>query len=132
MVTADISSEDPQHPIENALLGTGEGGWRASEPGPQVLRLRFDQPQRLRRIEVSFVEPQVTRTHEFVLRWSPDRGAAFHEIVRQQWNFSPDGAPVETEDYQVDLEGVTALELAINPDISGIGAYATLARLRLA
>jgi hypothetical protein len=66
------------------------------------------------------------------LRWSPDDGQSFHEIVRQQWNFSPTGETSETEDHQVDLSSVTVLELNIIPDISGGNSIASLAKLRLA
>ena len=131
MVTAEISSEDPSHPIECALLRPDEEGWRAGEPGVQRLCILFDQPQNLRRIFLEFVEPATARTQEFVLRWSRGGNAAEH-IVRQQWNFSPDGAVRESEDYRVDLQGVTMLELTVNPDISGRDAYASLRRLRLA
>src|SRR5438034_8674392 len=54
-----------------------------------ALRLIFDQPQRLTRIALVFEEAAIKRTQEFVLRWSPDGGRSFREIVRQQWNFSP-------------------------------------------
>jgi hypothetical protein len=39
-------------------------------------------------------------------------------VARQQWNFSPNGATEELEDYKVDLHGVTSLELRIDPDRS--------------
>jgi len=52
--------------------------------------------------------------------------------VRQQYNFSPPGMSRELEDYVVDLDGLTMLELSIIPDISGGGARASLAQLRLA
>jgi hypothetical protein len=52
--------------------------------------------------------------------------------VRQQYNFSPPEAVREVEDYDVDLDGVTALELRIVPDISGGSTRASLAQLRLA
>jgi hypothetical protein len=131
MVTAEITSEDSGHPIEFALLRDDERGWRASEPGVQTLRVLFDQPQDLRRIFLEFVEAHASRTQEFVLRWSDGRDAA-RDIVRQQWNFSPAGAVRETEDYRVELTGVRMLELTINPDIGGAGAYASLRQLRLA
>jgi hypothetical protein len=66
------------------------------------------------------------------LRWSPDGGQSFREIVRQQWNFSPQGATSETEDHHVELPAVTVLELIIIPDTSGENAFASLAQLRLA
>ncbi|MGB5568753.1 MAG: carbohydrate-binding protein, partial [Sedimenticolaceae bacterium] len=69
---------------------------------------------------------------EYVLRWSPDSGKSFHEIVRQQWNFDPQGATTEIEDHHVDLPAVMLLELDINPDISGRTVVASLEELRLA
>jgi hypothetical protein len=128
----EITSEDAAHPIESALLPGRGSGWRAAGPGEQTVRLLFTHPQRLRRIWLQFVEPVTERTQEFVLRWSPDGGQSFREIVRQQWNFSPQGATCETEDHRVDLSGVTVLELIIIPDISRGDARASLSQLRLA
>ena len=129
----EITSEDPAHPVESALIPGGEAsGWRALGPGEQVIRLLFTQPQPLHRIWLEFVEPTVERTQEFVLRWSPDRGQTLHEVVRQQWNFSPHGATRQTEDHRVELRGVTLLELRIVPDIGGGTAHASLAQLRIA
>jgi hypothetical protein len=52
--------------------------------------------------------------------------------VRQQYTFSPPATNQEIEDYSVKLDGVIALELEIVPEISGGGAYASLAEMRLA
>jgi hypothetical protein len=128
----EITSEDAAHPIESALLPGRSSGWRAAGPGAQTIRLLFAHPQRLRRIWLEFVEPVTERTQEFVMRWSQDGEQSFREIVRQQWNFSTQGATRETEDYRVDLSRVTVLELNIIPDISGGNAHASLAQLRLA
>ena len=128
----EITSEDVAHPIEFALLPGRASGWRAAGPGKQTTRLLFAHPQRLRRIWLNFVEPLTERTQEYVLRWSPDGGQSFREIVRQQWNFSPQGATSETEDHHVELPAVTVLELIIIPDTSGGNAFASLAQLRLA
>ena len=128
----EVTSEEPAHAVEAALLPTGAGGWRAGRPGEQTIRLIFDEPQHVRRIQLLFDEPDATRTQEFALRWSPDGGRSFKEIVRQQWNFSPTSSVREDEDYRVDLSGVTTLELAIRPDISKGDARASLARWRLA
>jgi hypothetical protein len=132
LTEVEVTSEDPAYPIESALLPSRASWWRASAPGKQTIRLLFDQPQRLQRIWLSFVEPLIERTQEYVLRWSPDGGKSFSEIVRQQWTFSPQGATSETEDHRVDLPQVTVLELTIIPDISGGNAFASLAQLRLA
>ena len=132
LADVEITSEDPEHPIESALLPQGGSGWRAAEPGRQTIRLLFARPQGLRRICLVFAESTIERTQEYALRWSSDGGQSFHEIVRQQWNFSPRGATCETEDYRVDLPDVTILELVIIPDTSGKIAFASLAQLRLA
>jgi hypothetical protein len=128
----EITSEDVDHPIESALIpGTGSG-WRAAQPGEQAIRLRFNEPLRLKRIHLVFQEEKRERTQEFVLRWSPDGGQSYRDLVRQQYNFSPPGAVRELEDYDVDLDRVTTLELRIVPDISGGSARASLAQLRVA
>ncbi len=127
MAQVEVTSEDPAAPIEAALLPGADGGWHAAAPGAQTIRLIFDQPHTLRRIWLRCVERAHERTQEFVLRWSPDGGQSFHEIVRQQWNFSLAGAPQEVEDYHVELAGVTVLALAIVPDLRGGAARASLA-----
>jgi hypothetical protein len=128
----EVTSEEPSHPIEDALLPGSETGWRAALPGEQTIRLIFDSPQILKHIRLLFLESEVERLQEFVLRWSPDDGQTFHEIVRQQWNFSPHGSTQEREDYQVELSGVTQVELKIIPEKSGGEACASLAQFRLA
>jgi hypothetical protein len=127
----EITSEDKKHPIESALLGDENRGWRAAEPGAQTIRLLFDKPQRIKRIQLAFEETETKRTQEFTLRWSQDGGQSYREIVRQQWNFSPPGTVREIEDYAVTLPDVTVLELNIVPDQSGGEVCASLAKLRL-
>ena len=132
LAQVEITSEEDDYPIESALIpGTGLG-WRAAQPGEQTIRLLFDEPLSLKRIHLMFHEGEQERTQEFVLRWSPDGGQSYREIVRQQYNFSPPGATREVENYEIDLDRVTALELKIVPDISGGRAPASLAQLRLA
>jgi hypothetical protein len=132
LAQVEVTSEDAAHPIESALLPGNEAGWRAAESGPQTLRLLFDQPQRIKRIQLKFHEGEFERTQQFVLRWSSNGGASYLEIVRQQYNFSPPTTTSEFEDYHLDLGDVTALELNIIPDISGGAARASLAQLNLA
>ena len=67
-----------------------------------------------------------------MLRWLPEGQQSRREIVRQQYTFSPPATNQEIEDYSVKLNGVTAIELEIVPDISGGGAYASLAQMRVA
>src|SRR6266566_3829595 len=76
-------------------------------------------------------KPETERTQEFVLRWSPDGGRSFREIVRQQWNFSPLNTIREVEEYRVEICDVTVVELVIVPDISRGAARASLKSLRL-
>lgn len=132
LADVDVTSEDSRHPIENALLPGRAPGWRAGELGEQTIRLVFLSPQRLRRIRLSFLESETERTQEYALRWSQDGGKTFREIVRQQWNFSPQGSTTETEDHQVDLSGVTALELHIIPDLGGKRVPASLDQMQVA
>jgi hypothetical protein len=92
----------------------------------------FDKPLRVKRVHLVFQEDEQERTHEFLLRWSSDGGRSYREIVRQQYNFSPPDNTREIEEYEVDLVGLTVLELSISPDISGGSARASIAELRLA
>ncbi len=132
LAQVEITSEEIGYPIESALIPGAGSGWRAAQPGEQTIRLMFDNPLRLRRIHLVFHEEKQERTQEFVLRWSPDGGHSYREIVRQQYNFSPPALAPEVEDYDVDLDGVTALELRIVPDISHGSARASLTQLRVA
>jgi hypothetical protein len=128
----EVTSEDKDFPVESALIASGDTqGWRAAEPGSQTIRLIFDQPQKLKCISLVFEENETARTQEFVLRWSPDGGRSLHEIVRQQWNFSPPESIREVEEYQVSLANVTVLELVIKPNIGGGSARASLKNLCL-
>ena len=132
LAQVEITSEAAGHPIESALLPDTGPGWQAATGGEQTMRLLFDAPMRLSRIRLVFDEEHHVRTQEFALRWSPDGGQSYQQLVRQQYNFSPPATTREVEDYTVNLDGATALELSIVPDISGGKARASLARLQLA
>jgi hypothetical protein len=132
LVEVEVTSEDAEHPIESALTESGGSGWRAQQPGIQTIRLLFDRPQSIDRIQLVFEEQARERTQEFVLRWSPEGATAVRDIVRQQYSFSPPGTRREVEEYAVDLNGLKMLELTIIPDISGGETHASLTRLRLA
>jgi hypothetical protein len=131
VAAVEVTSEDKDYPVESAFVSGDAQGWRAAAPGSQTLRLFFVQPQKLRCISLVFEENEIARTQEFVLRWSPDAGDSVKEIVRQQWNFSPPESIREVEEYQVELLGVTVLELVIKPNIGGGLARASLKNLRL-
>jgi hypothetical protein len=130
IATVEVTSEEDGFPIESVFASAGGTGWRAGRPGKQLIRIVFDQPVSIDRIQLRFDEPLVERTQEFTLNWCPATGGTT-EIVTQQWNFSPAGSITEIEDYAVSLRCVSALELAIQPDISHDGV-ATLAMWRLA
>ena len=127
----EVTSEDAAHPIESALVPGAGSGWRAEQPGQQTVRLLFHEPQRIKRMNLVFHETARERTQQFVLRWSSDTGRSYREIVRQQYNFSPPDTTSEVEEFTVELDGLTTLELNIIPDISGGPACASLAQLRL-
>jgi hypothetical protein len=93
----------------------GGPGWRASQKGEQKIRIIFDEPMSLRRIQLRFHETESERTQEFTVRLSSAAGGPPQEIVRQQWNFSPTGSTTEVEDYTIDLKAVSVLGLAIHP-----------------
>jgi hypothetical protein len=129
--SVEVTSEENDYWIEAALVSGETWGWRAAASGAQTIRLIFDKPQSLTRISLVFEENETERTQEFVLRWSPDGGHSFREIVRQQWNFSPPNTTREIEEYKVQLPDVSVLELGIVPDISRGAARASLKSLRV-
>jgi len=127
----EVTSESPDFPIESALATKGRGGWRAAEQGEQIIRIVFDKPTLLQRIRLEFSETEAERTQEFTLRWCR-KGEPLGEIVRQQWNFSPLGSTSEVEDYRVNLDGVSVLELTLRPDLQQNRGLASLAAWRVA
>ena len=131
IATVEVTSEDPSFPIESAFIPNCGPGWRASQIGEQQIRIIFDKPMSLQRIQLRFHEAEFERRQEFTVRWSSAAGGPEKEIVRQQWNFSPGGSTTEMEDYAVDLDRVSVLELAIQPDMRRGDAVASLAVCRL-
>jgi len=126
----ELTSEDPEHPFEEALRTDTSQGWKASTPGPQVLRLHFDEALRISRIHLRFREESVERSQEIALIATFDGGPA-RELVRQQWTFSPNGAMTEEETYFFDLKSVTSIELQIDPGRHNKQAYATLQTIQI-
>jgi hypothetical protein len=127
----EVSSEAEGYPVEGALLKDVKGGWRASEPGNQTIRLSFDHPQIIRAVRLVFREEECERTQEFLLRWLRNGAASWRDIVRQQWNFSPPNTVTECEEYNVELVSAVGLELSVDPDISRRKCAASLERLQL-
>jgi len=132
IATVEMTSEDAHHPIEMALTSDEHTGWRASEAGKQMIRFVFNEPQEIKLIKLCFLELTQARTQEYVLRYSADQGQSSHEVVRQQWNFNPEGANTEIEEHQLDLQNVSLLELIIIPEISGGELRASLQTLLVA
>ena len=130
----EISSEDEQFPIEQALGKKATTGWRAAETGPQLIRLHFDEPLNIKRLRLHFVDKTAERSQEFAV--FAGSGDKLNEVVRQQWSFSPNGSTEEIEEYTVNLSGITMLELRIDPDRSHdpkqCQNYASLQSLKLA
>jgi hypothetical protein len=130
----EITSEDDLFPIEHALDHAKTTGWRAAHTGPQTIRLRFDEPQELHRIQIHIIDRASERTQELALTVELI-GCGRQEVLRQQFNFSPGGSTEELEDLNVELAHVSMLELVIDPDRAHVSAhsqnYATLTALRL-
>jgi hypothetical protein len=130
LAQVEITSEEPEQPIEGALLPGAGAGWRAAEPGEQSIRILFNEPQEINNIHLLFEETEKDRTQEFLLSWLPSGQEHYREIVRQQYNFSPAGSSREEEDYTVNLKDAAAIELKIVPEIGGAkDIYASLDRL---
>src|SRR5260370_42259800 len=83
--SVEVSSEDPQHPIESAFKDGETLGWRAAESGAQKIRLLFDEPNELRRIWLRFSEPEVERTPLFTLRCADSQTTPCRDTLRWQW-----------------------------------------------
>lgn len=125
----EVSSEDPAHPLENALR-PGTDIWSASEDGEQSIRVRFDAPQDVQRVHLRFDESRVERTQEFLLSWLPDHETAWRELRRQQFNFSPEGSVTQSEKIELALKAARQIELRIKPRIGG-GGRASLTYLAI-
>jgi hypothetical protein len=79
----EVTSEDPNYRIEEAFECQSARGWRAAAAGDQRIRIVFDAPTSVRRIQLRFIEPSVERTQEFTLRWYGAE-AKPNVIARQQ------------------------------------------------
>lgn len=126
----EATSEDSRYPIESAFEIDGHG-WRAVELGEQIIRLVFDGPQRIQRIQLCFMESDTERTQQITLQWSTDQGA-MRPLIQEEWYFSPKESMIQIGDYEVDLDGVRMLELTVSPEIKRGAAVATMASWRLA
>ena len=131
LATAELSSEDPAFPVENALKPGETRGFRAGIPGLQRIRLTFDHPRPIRKIRMGFEEETTSRSQEFALTVTHADGSR-REIIRQQWSFSPGGSTTEVEEYTVQLDDVLSLELTVDPGRHDKNVFVTLQTLRIA
>lgn len=132
VATVQVTSEQPDHPIDHAFdgrRGPGASRWVADGPGEQTVILVFDRPQPVRELEVEIEEPSVSRTQELAVSVSADGGRTYRELVRQEFNFSPPGTTFERERWSVAADGTTHLRLVVKPDKGGRAGRATLTAL---
>jgi hypothetical protein len=130
LVRIEATSEDSRYPIKSVFEMDGHG-WRAVEVGEQTIRLIFDEPQQIKRIQLCFVESDVERTQQFTLQWSPDQTGEMRPLIEQEWNFSPTGSTEQLQSYQMDLLGVQILQLVISPGTGSGNDVATMASCRI-
>lgn len=129
-----VSSEDPNHPVESAFdrnRGPGGSMWVAEDAGEQSIVLAFNSPQAIRRIAIEVEEKQVARNQQVQLFVSRDQEFTYDPLLHQGFNFSPPGTTFEREQWNVDLNGITHLQLRITPDIAGKSCRARLTTLDL-
>lgn len=135
VATVLVRSEAEGHPIAHVFdetRGPGASQWIAAEPGDQKLIIAFHEPQTIRQVTMEIEEREVSRTQEVQLSVSSDGGKTYQELVRQEFNFSPDGATWECEDWAVGELNVTHLRLLIKPDKGRKDLFAKLTSLVLA
>lgn len=106
--------------------------WSADAAGEQVIEIRFRRPTMVSRLRVVSSEAEQSRTQEMAIWASLQRGERHRELLRQQFNFSPNGATEEVEEYALQLEDVSAIQLRIVPCIDGRPAVAHVRDLRVA
>lgn len=131
IATALCTSELEGHPVEYMFDGRLDTRWVADADGEQTLILAFDTAQTLSRVALLIEERTERRTQELDLALSTDGGLTFREVVRQEFNFSPDGTTIQRQDWQLPPgQPCTHLRLHIRPDKSGAGR-ATVTSLTL-
>lgn len=128
------SSEDLRNPLENLIDGRcGAGGthWASARPNAtERIVLEFDHPQRISRLVYEVEESCHPRTQQVRLEVSADGGRTYHQVLAQDYTFSPQGATFQHEDLRLELTAITHLRLTIVPNKDGSGV-ATLTCLRL-
>src|SRR5215467_3331102 len=59
IATVEVTSEDPNFPIDSAFASDDDVGWRASQRGEQLIRVIFDQAVSVRRIRLHLREAKL-------------------------------------------------------------------------
>ena len=134
IATVLVTSEDPDHPIDHVFdgqRGPGASRWIAAQSGEQRLILAFDAPQTIHKLRVEIDEPDVNRTQEMYVSISTDRGQTYRELLRQEYTFSPPATSHEREEWTLNADGVSHLQVGIKPDKGGRACRATLTSLTL-
>ena len=123
------TSESANFPLDNIVdgsTGPGSSQWVAGAAGPQTLVFKFDAPQNIAGIVYEIEEREVARTQEICFEVSTDSGAHFREILRHEYNFSPDGSTFQREELKLGLAHVTDLKMTIKPDKGNLDRRAKL------
>jgi hypothetical protein len=132
--TIAYSSEDPAHPVEHLLdgrSGPGATRWISARPdATEQIVVEFDQPQTISRLAYEVEEAMCERTQEVRAEISEDGGRTYHQILVQEYTFSPAEATYQREEQRLNPRQVSHLRLTIVPNKNGSGA-ATLTSLRL-
>lgn len=132
IATIYVTSEEVEHPIDLAFdLHRGPGGtkWIAGTPGEQTVIVAFDSPQMIEHVTLEVEDHDLSRTQEVQLAISHDGGRTYRELCRQEFNFSPDGATFEREEWRVTQPNITHVRIWIKPDKGGKHCHATLTTL---
>ena len=106
--------------------------WTADTPGEQLIDVRFQHPTAVRRIRLVSSETEHSRTQEMTIWASLLRGERHREVLRQQFNFTPHGATLQVEDYGLELNDVSSIQVRIVPSIDGAPAIACVKELQIA
>lgn len=126
-VIATSEAEDfPLDNIVDASTGPGSSQWVAGSTGPQTLIFKFDTPQNISGIVYEIEEREVARTQEICFEASIDAGVHYREILRHEYNFSPDGGTFQREELKLDLPQTTDLKMIIKPDKGNLNCRAKL------
>jgi hypothetical protein len=132
--TLAYSSEEPDNPIEHLIDGhCGPGGtrWRSARANEtERIVLEFDHPEHIACVVYEVEERAQERTQEVRIEVSSDNGRTLHQVLVQEYTFSPQGATFQHEELRFNLPPITHLSLTIVPNKNGSGV-ASLTSLRL-